>query len=74
MDRGYDAAKADRRAANPFKKQLASAEEHHARVVKDLEDSKVALLSTEEQLAKVTKQTEFQKAAVIGSSRKPLLK
>ena len=52
-------AQADRRAANPLKKQLESAEAHHARVVKKLADSKAAQVAMAEQLAHVAKQIEI---------------
>ena len=59
-----DAAYAARRAANPLKKQLESAEAHKSRMEKKLADARAALLAREEELAEIQKRIQVQQAAV----------
>ena len=59
-----DAAYAARRATNPLKRQLESAEAHKVRMEKKLADAKAALLVQEEQLAALQQRIRDQQAAI----------
>jgi hypothetical protein len=72
---GYDAlvaaarselqqALAERRAANPLKKQLEGAEAHQCKTAKRLTEAKACLQKHECELAEVLKQIDLQKAVV----------